>query len=263
MAIIARRPSPLKSRRLHLELAGSVEQRQVFVDLEECAVRTGALQEAGRAAADADRVAVDQLVVECLLHDLAEQRDHRVDRRIGQWAALALVGPTALVGHLFHQGSDVLAVRPRLGRADRFGLLGELVAEPVDQSRRDLVQAVAAEEPLQVAEPPFIVVDGGWLDPQLLGAPPALGKYAERLVILDAELGHLLLKAILARLQSWGDPCRALDLLDDPFDLKLGAGAVPALLVGAERDLIAAIRTDLSAVADGHAIRPGAFQDVS
>jgi hypothetical protein len=48
---------------------------------------------------------------------------------------------------------------------------------------------------------------------------------------LDAKLSHLLFKAILARLQSWGDPVPALDLLDDPLDLELGAGAVPALLV--------------------------------
>jgi hypothetical protein len=42
-------------------------------------------------------------------------------------------------------------------QADRLRLLGELIAEAVDQSGCDLAQPVAAEEPLQVCEPPAVV----------------------------------------------------------------------------------------------------------
>ena len=179
VAIIARRPRPLAvARRLGLELGGGVEQGVELIDLEERPLGPRAFQEPRRAPADPHRVAVDQLVVDRLLEDLPEQREQHVDRGVRQRAPSArwCVRPP-LVGRGFHQRP---AARPR--DADRLRLLGELVAEAVDQPRRDLAQPVAAEEPLQVVEPPAVVDEGLLREVELLGAPPALRRTAEGLV---------------------------------------------------------------------------------
>jgi hypothetical protein len=44
----------------------------------------------------------------------------------------------------------------------------QLVPEAVDELRRDLAQSIAAEEPLEVAEPPLVVVDGVLIKTELL-----------------------------------------------------------------------------------------------
>jgi hypothetical protein len=139
----------------------------------------------------------------------------------------------------------------------------QLIPEAVDQPRRDLAKPVAPKETLQVAEPPLIVIDGVFVETKLLGAPPALGKDTEALVDMHAERRHRVLETVLARLEPRRNPRSPVDLLRDPLRLQLGAGPVPALLVGAERDLlVATVGAHLCAVADRLAICPRALEDV-
>lgn len=73
----------------------------------------------------------------------------------------------------------------------------ELVTEAVDDARGDLAEAVAAEELLDVAEPPLVVIDRVRGEPELLGEPPSFGEHPEALVDRDAEVGHRRLESIL------------------------------------------------------------------
>ena len=144
-------------------------------------------------------------------------------------------------------------------------LLGELVAEAVDEPRRDLAQPVAAEEPLEVPEPPAVVDERLLGQVELLGAPPSLGEHAEGLVDRASRARPSRRSSRSSpRLKPRRHPRAPLDLLDDPLGLELRPGPIPALLVGAEGDLVvAAVRTHLRAVADGLPVRPRALDDVA
>jgi hypothetical protein len=74
-----------------------------LVDLEERAAWPHAREEPGGPLAYANRIAGDQFTVDRLLEDLAEQLDHRVDRRVGQRPAPTLICPPAFVAHSLHQ----------------------------------------------------------------------------------------------------------------------------------------------------------------
>jgi hypothetical protein len=134
VAHIARRPRPLRSARaFSLELGRGVEQRVELVDLQERPLRTSPWKEPGGALPHANRVAVNQLVIDGLLQDLAEQLDHRVDRGVRQRTAAALIRSPARVRDRLHQRLRPLMRLGALLRApDRLGLVMQLVAESVD-----------------------------------------------------------------------------------------------------------------------------------
>ena len=138
-----------------VEFAGSVEQREQLVDLKECPGGLHGRQEAVLALADLHRVALDVAVVLGPLHDLAEQREHRVDRSVATAHACDACRASRPV-RLDRLDQRLAASR---GLSDHARAVGKLVAKFVDPGDIDLEQLKAPEVPDQIAEPPLEVGD--------------------------------------------------------------------------------------------------------
>jgi hypothetical protein len=89
---------------------------------------------------NSELVAIDHLIVDRVLQDPAEQRDHRVDRRVESGRCRRLyVRPRLSVTVSMSDGSPAPSVRvPEL--SDRLRLIVQLIPEAIDEARPNLAK---------------------------------------------------------------------------------------------------------------------------